>query len=141
MATTTTTPLTAARAEALFTSQLSTGSHPAYDVVEEAIRIAVRAHGGVRGCAGDVAAEYGDHPELAVPRMRWARDVVDHLYEFRRLPAVTRAPRRVCEPKQGVKPSRGPWIPPVGGQISPRGGPPARRRYLVTVGFPRDRDE
>ena len=84
---TTTTPLTAARAEALFTSQLSTGSHPAYDVVEEAIGIAVRAHGGVRGCAADVAAEYGDHPELAVPRMRWARDVVEHLYEFRRVRA------------------------------------------------------
>ena len=79
-----TTVLTAARAEALFTSQLATGSHPAYDVVDEAIRIAVRAHGGVRGCAADVAWEYGDHPEHAVPRMRWARGVVEHLYEARR---------------------------------------------------------
>lgn len=78
-----TTVLTAARAEALFTSQLATGSHPAYDVVDEAIRIAVRAHGGVRGCAADVAWEYGDHPEHAVPRMRWARGVVEHLYEAR----------------------------------------------------------
>jgi hypothetical protein len=76
--------LIAARAEALFTSQLNTGSQPSYDVVEEAIRIAVRAHGGVRGCAADVAGEYGDHPELAVPRMRWARDVVEQLYEVRR---------------------------------------------------------
>jgi hypothetical protein len=82
--TTTTTALTAARAEALFTSHLSTGSRPAYDVVQEAIRIAVRAHGGVRGCAADVAAEYGDHPDVAVPRMRWARDVVDDLYDRRR---------------------------------------------------------
>ena len=81
--TTTTTALTAARAEALFTSHLSTGSHPAYDVVEQAIRVAVRAHGGVRGCAADVAAEYGDHPDLAVPRMRWARDVIDDLYDRR----------------------------------------------------------
>ena len=79
-----TTALTAARAEALFTSQLATGSQPAHDVVDEAIRIAVRAHGGVRGCAADVAGEYGDHPELAVPRMRWARGVVEHLYEGRR---------------------------------------------------------
>jgi hypothetical protein len=78
------TTLTAARAEALFTSPLATGSSPAFDVVEGAIRIAVRAHGGVRGCAGDVAAEYGDHPELAAPRMRWARDVVEQLYEGRR---------------------------------------------------------
>jgi hypothetical protein len=82
--TTKATPLTAARTEALFTSQLSTGSHPAYDLVEEAIRLAVRAHGGVRGCAADVAAEYGDHPEIAVPRMRWAIGVVEHLYQVRR---------------------------------------------------------
>ena len=77
--------LTAARAEALFTSQLATGSQPAFDVVETAIRVAVRAHGGVRGCAVDVAGEYGDHPDLAVPRMRWARGVVEHLYEDRRV--------------------------------------------------------
>jgi hypothetical protein len=75
--------LTAVRAEALFTSQLSTGSRPTYDAVEMAIRVAVRAH-GVRGCAADVAAEYGDHPELAAPRMRWARDVIEQLYERRR---------------------------------------------------------
>jgi hypothetical protein len=72
--------LTAARAEALFTSPLSTGSRPGRATVDEAIRAAVRAHGGVRGCAGDVAAEYGDHPDLAVPRMRWARWVVEQRY-------------------------------------------------------------
>jgi len=82
--TTNATLLTVARAEALFTSQLATGSRPTYDVVETAIRIAVRTHGGVRGCAADVAAEYGDYPELAAPRMRWARDVVQQLYEVRR---------------------------------------------------------
>ncbi|MBG0568870.1 hypothetical protein [Actinoplanes aureus] len=82
--TTETTMLTAARAEALFTSRLATGSRPGHDVVEDAIRVAVRAHGGVRGCAGDVAAEYGDHPETAVPRMRWARELVDELYVARR---------------------------------------------------------
>ena len=82
--TTNATLLTVARAEALFTSQLATGSRPTYDVAETAIRIAVRTHGGVRGCAADVAAEYGDHPELAAPRMRWARDVVRQLYEVRR---------------------------------------------------------
>jgi hypothetical protein len=88
--TTTTRPtvLTAARAEALFTSQLSTGSQPTYGIVHTAIRIAVRTY-GVRGCAGYVAAEYGEHPELAAPRMRWARDVVEQLYQARR----TRAER------------------------------------------------
>jgi hypothetical protein len=85
-------PLTAARAEALFTSRLATGSQPAYDVADEAIRVAVRARGGVRGCAAEVAMEYGDHPELAVPRMRWARGVVEHLYGVR--PAYAERPRR-----------------------------------------------
>jgi hypothetical protein len=72
--------LTAARTEALFTSVLATGSDPAYDIVEQAIRTAVRTHGGVRGCAADVASEYGDYPDTAVPRMRWARHVVHTLY-------------------------------------------------------------
>jgi hypothetical protein len=72
--------LTAARTEALFTSVLATGSDPAYDIVEQAIRTAVKAHGGVRGCAADVAREYGDYPDTAVPRMRWARHVVTTLY-------------------------------------------------------------
>jgi hypothetical protein len=76
--------LTAARAEALFTSPLATGSHPTRATVDEAIRVAVRAHGGVRSCAADVAGEYGDHPELAVPRMRWARAVVEQRYGGRR---------------------------------------------------------
>jgi hypothetical protein len=76
--------LTAARAEALFTSRLATGSHPAYAVADAAIRHAVRDHGGVRGCAADVAREYGDYPELAVPRMRWARHVVEQLYDARK---------------------------------------------------------
>ena len=80
MTTTTTDILTAARAEALFTSPLSTGSHPARAAVDEAVRVAVLAHGGVRGCVADVATEYGDHPELAVPRMRWARAVIEHRY-------------------------------------------------------------
>ncbi|MFI5896302.1 hypothetical protein ACIA5D_40000 [Actinoplanes sp. NPDC051513] len=79
-----TTMLTAARAEALFTSQLATGSDPSYDAADKAIRLALRAHGGVRGCAADVAAEYGDHPDLAVPRMRWALELIDQLYAARR---------------------------------------------------------
>ena len=75
--------LTIARAEALFTSHLPTGSMPSLIAVEQAIRHAVRSHGGVRGCAADVAGEYGDHPESAAPRMRWARGVVERLYGSR----------------------------------------------------------
>ncbi|MCM4076150.1 hypothetical protein [Paractinoplanes hotanensis] len=78
-----TTFLTAARAEALFTSQFATGSRPSFQAVDDAIRIAVRNHHGVRGCAADVAGEYGDHPEIAAPRMRWARRLVEELYAAR----------------------------------------------------------
>jgi hypothetical protein len=76
--------LTAARAEALFTSSLSIHSHPRSTEVNTAIRQAVRACGGTRGCACVVATEYGDHPETAVPRMRWARAVIDDLFPARR---------------------------------------------------------
>jgi len=72
--------LAAARAEALFTSDLPAGREPTRSEVAEAIRQAVRAHGGTRGCAGEVAAAYGNHPETAAPRMRWARTVVDEVY-------------------------------------------------------------
>jgi hypothetical protein len=37
--------------------------------------MAVRKLGG-RGCAELVAQEFGDHPDTAVARMRWARTVV-----------------------------------------------------------------
>jgi hypothetical protein len=77
--------LTAARAEALFTSALPTHTRPDAVEVAEAIRQAIRAHCGTRGCAAEVAAAYGDHPETAAPRMRWARDVVEAIYG--RLPA------------------------------------------------------
>ncbi len=78
--TTTTDPLTAARAAALFVSDVSAAEQPSDAEVDAAIRTALRAHGGSRGCAADMAAAYGDHPELAAPRMRWARGVVDRRY-------------------------------------------------------------
>lgn len=75
--------LTAARAEALFTSHLSAAGNPSYADVDAAIRTAIRARGGTRAVAADVAEAYGDHPETAAPRMRWARCVVDQLYGSR----------------------------------------------------------
>jgi hypothetical protein len=72
--------LTAARAEALFTSDISASSQPSPVEVAAAIRQAVRRYGGTRGCAAEVAAAYGDRPETAAPRMRWARGVVETAY-------------------------------------------------------------
>jgi hypothetical protein len=65
----TTDPLTAARAAALFVSGLSACGQRTRTEVEAAIKQALRAHGGARGCAANMAAAYGDYPELASLRM------------------------------------------------------------------------
>jgi hypothetical protein len=63
------------RAEALFASSLQRSDEPSATQVHQAIAAAVRAY-GVRGCAARVAQAYGDHPEPAMQRMRWARATV-----------------------------------------------------------------
>jgi hypothetical protein len=88
----TTNPLTAARAAALFVSDVSATEQPTGVLVEAAIKHALQTHGGARGCAADVAAAYGDYPELAARRMRWARSVVEDLYERRMPDRLLRAP-------------------------------------------------
>jgi hypothetical protein len=67
--------VTDARCEALFASQLQQSDAPTAQAVVEAIGQAVRRF-GVHGCAARMAQEFGDHPEAAVERMRWARQVV-----------------------------------------------------------------
>ena len=62
------------RADALFVSALQRSDEPSVDQVQQAITAAVRAFGRA-GCAERVAQEFGDHPETAVIRMRWARAV------------------------------------------------------------------
>jgi len=71
----------AARAAALFASDLPAGSRPSVALVETAIAAAVRTRGGTRGCVAQLAAAYGDYPEIAVVRMRWARSVVLSVYD------------------------------------------------------------
>jgi hypothetical protein len=71
--------LTAARAQALFASDLSASSHPTRQQAVDAIQRAVRTHGGIRGCAAEMATAFGDYPETAAPRMRWARAVVESM--------------------------------------------------------------
>ena len=60
------------RAEALFASLLQPSDLPSAAQIAEAIAASLRSHGGVAGCAAAVAAEYGEHPDVAVARMRWA---------------------------------------------------------------------
>ena len=66
-------------ADALFVSVLQGSDEPDADQIREAIAAAVRAYGG-RGCVQRVAQEFGDHPETAVARMRWARAVAGQAF-------------------------------------------------------------
>jgi hypothetical protein len=61
-------------ADAVFVSALQRCEHPSAGEVRQAATAAVCAFGRC-GCAERVAQEYGDHPETAVTRMRWARDL------------------------------------------------------------------
>lgn len=63
------------RADALFASALQPSDEPSAQQVDKAIAAAVRAFGAC-GCAAWVAQEYGERPETAVVRMRWARSAV-----------------------------------------------------------------
>jgi hypothetical protein len=67
--------VSATRADALFASALQRSDHPSPGQVDQAIAAAVAAYGGA-GCAARVAQAFGEHPETAVTRMRWARTLV-----------------------------------------------------------------
>jgi hypothetical protein len=82
------------RADALFASALQRCDEPSGAQVEQAIAAAVRAF-GTRGCAARVAQAYGEHPETAVVRMRWARATVTGAFE-----GVSPAPARCPAPGQ-----------------------------------------
>jgi hypothetical protein len=56
--------------EALFASGLQQSDTLTAEAVAEEICRAMRRF-GIRGCAGRMAQEFGDHPELALERMRW----------------------------------------------------------------------
>ena len=68
-------------ADALFVSALQRSDKPSAGQARQAISAAIRAYGG-RGCAEQVAQEFGDHLDTAVERMRWARAVVSELVGF-----------------------------------------------------------
>ncbi len=61
-----------ARAGALFVSAVQRSEQPSARQVRQAIAAALRQF-GERGCAEQVAREFGEHPDLAGARMRWAR--------------------------------------------------------------------
>jgi hypothetical protein len=65
----------ACQADAVFASMLQRGDEPSAGQVRQAVAAAIRAFGHA-GCAERVAQEFGDHPDTAVIRMRWAHAVV-----------------------------------------------------------------
>ncbi len=71
--------ISAVRADALFVSALQRCEHPSNRQVRQAVADAVRTF-GQQGCAERMAQEFGDHPETAVTRMRWAREQVGEAF-------------------------------------------------------------
>jgi hypothetical protein len=89
-------------AEALFVSVLQRSDRPGPGQVRKAVAAAVRAYGG-RGCAELVAQEFGDHPETAVERMRWAHAVTGEVFTSPPGPAQDSARRQPGLPVAGLQ--------------------------------------
>ena len=78
----------AVRAEALFASALQPSGSSSPEQVRRAVTAALRRL-GIRGCAAEVAGEFGDHPDTAAARMSWALATVNRVYPA---PSVPRVP-------------------------------------------------
>ena len=70
--------LNEAECTALFASGLQRSDAPTSDVVAQAVSRTVRQI-GLRGCAAVMAQEFGDHPESAIDRMRWIRQLAGEM--------------------------------------------------------------
>ena len=68
-----------ADADAIFVSALQRSDAPSAGQVRQAIATAIGSFGCV-GCAERVAQEFGDHPEAAAARMRWALSVAGQAF-------------------------------------------------------------
>src|SRR5262249_61185233 len=64
----------ASQADVVFASWLQRGDKPSVGQVRQAVAAAIHAF-GYSGCTERVAQEFGDHPETAGIRVRWARAV------------------------------------------------------------------
>ncbi|GAA2669123.1 MULTISPECIES: hypothetical protein [Actinoplanes] len=63
------------RTEALFVSDLQRSQRPTPELIRAAVTATVDRL-GEDGCAELVAQEFGEHPDCAPGRMRWARTAV-----------------------------------------------------------------
>ena len=60
--------------EALFVCELQQSDNPTTTMAAEAITRTMQRL-GTDGCAGQMAQEFGDHPDAARDRMRWVRQL------------------------------------------------------------------
>jgi hypothetical protein len=98
------------RADALFASALQRSDDPSARQVLQAITATIGAF-GAQGCAARVAQAYGEHPETAVPRMRWALAVVMGQREAGGTSGGARlGPARAAVPGQRTAPGRRPVV-------------------------------
>jgi hypothetical protein len=78
----------AIQADALFVSALQRGDELNTSEIQRAVMVALDSYGD-GGCAERVAQEFGDHPETAAVRMRWARAAAAIL-EVQSVPGIRR---------------------------------------------------
>ena len=71
--------LDAVLSEALFASDVQRSQQPTAELIRQAIHATVDRLGVAR-CAEVVAEEFGEHPDCAPGRMRWARTAVRGAY-------------------------------------------------------------
>jgi hypothetical protein len=83
--------------DALFASPMQRSDLPTLPEVRHAIVRAPQEYGG-RGCAARMAHEFGEHPETAASRMRWARLLVAEAFDTERAPATTTKVRHLRQP-------------------------------------------
>ena len=89
------------QADALFVSALQRSEEVNAGRIRQAIAVSLDAYGGA-SCASRVAQEFGDHPEAAADRMRWARAVADELSASPSAPTQQRLRRRPRPPVASV---------------------------------------
>jgi len=80
-------PCEAVRAEALFVSPLQPSASVFPDQVRRAVATTLRRL-GARGCAVQMAGEFGDHPDIAAARMSWALATIHSVYAAPSMPAT-----------------------------------------------------
>jgi hypothetical protein len=85
------------RCEALFASDLQHSQHPDPTDVRAAVAHTI-SQLGETACLARMAQEFGDHPEAAAARMRWAREAVESAYTGARHIPAPRDPLAAAAP-------------------------------------------